>query len=198
MSDSIFTQYHDKREKDIIYKPRSGDEMMEATLHKVPLHTYSDLCKQAENIGASRLLSALFRSAEQHIVLLQDPSNMQSGHWFSISRDLPRKSMYFFSTYGGRPDREKIAWISKKDLDKSGQLLNIFNDSLKELQKHGWEIHYNDYPYQKPKDDTAVCGIYTVAFLRSGKNPDEFEKDTLSLVNRGINPAIFYFDKYFN
>lgn len=197
MSDSILLKYNNPEEKKIVFSPRDGGEMERAMKGCAPIHLYSDLCSVAKKFGATRMLAALFRTSEKHIILLQDPNNMSSGHWFSISRNLPKKEIYFFSTYGGKPDREKIAWIDENDLRKSGQDINIFNDTFQILQKHGWEIHYNDYPYQKPNDKTAVCGIYTVAFLRSGLNPDEFEKQTLKIAKSGINPAVYYFKKFF-
>ncbi len=122
---------------------------------------------------------------------------MLSGHWMSISAFPNRKQIYFFSTYGGRPDVEKITWMNEDDLRESGQFMNIFNDGMKILQKHGWEIHYNDYPYQRKNDKTAFCGIMTAAFLNSNKNPDDFERDTLEIARSGINPVIYYFQKYF-
>ena len=198
MTDSILTKVKNKREHDIVYKPRSGEEMTAATLHKAPVYEYSELCELAKNSDPARLLSHMFRRSNSNIILLQDPQNMNSGHWISVSRNPKRKQIYFFSTYGGKPDVEKIKWISEDDLRESGQFQNIFNDGLRECQKHGWEIHYNDFPFQKEGDHTAVCGIYTAAFLRSGKTPDEFVDETQNLMKRGINPAIFYFDKYFS
>ena len=194
---NILTKYKDKREHDIIYKPRDGDEMEHAVGNSAPIYKYSDLVELGEKHGANRLLAMMFKRSDNNIILLQDPSNMDSGHWISVSRNPRKKEIYFFSTYGGKPDTEKIRWMSEDDLRESGQLMNIFNDGLRSAQEHGWEIHYNDYPYQKEGDKTAVCGIYTAAFLRSGLNPDEFEKETLNLCKKGINPAIFYFDKYF-
>lgn len=197
MTDKLLLDFHNQREKDIIYKPRGGDEMMKATLNKIPVSKYSQLCKIAQKIGPVRLLNQMFHQSLNHIVLLQDPSNMNSGHWISISCNPSKKEIYFFSTYGGKPDVEKIKWMNEDDLRESGQFLNIFNDGMHEFQKRGWEIHYNDFPYQKPNDETATCGIYTAAFLRSGLNPDEFEGQTKLLMKQGINPAIFYYDKYF-
>lgn len=197
MIDSVFTQVKNKREHDIIYSPRDGSEMETATLHHTPIYKYSDLCKLAQKYGPTRMLSHLFKRSNDNIILLQDPDHMNSGHWLSVSRNPRKKQIYFFSTYGGKPDIEKISWIPEDDLHESGQYLNIFNDGLRDCQKHGWEIHYNDYPYQKEGDHTAVCGIYTVAFLRSRKTPDEFKKDTLQLAKRGINPGIYYYDQFF-
>lgn len=186
------------REKRIIYEPRTGDEMEAATNFKVPVYKYSELCSLAQKAGSARMLAHLFKRSNDNIILLQDPSDMNSGHWISVSRNVPKKEIYFFSTYGGKPDMEKIKWMNEDDLRESGQFVNIFSDGLRDLQKHGWEIHYNDYPYQKSGDHTATCGIFTAAFLRSGKNPDEFKAETIRLEKNGINPAIFYYDKFFN
>ena len=197
MNESILTKFNNQREHDIIYKPRDGEEMEAATEHKAPIYKYSDLVELSEKHGPSYMLSKLFKRSNNNIVLLQDPENMDSGHWISVSRNPKKKEIYFFSTYGGKPDIEKIKWIPEDDLRESGQFMNIFNDGLRDAQNHGWEIHFNDYPYQKDGDKTAVCGIYTAAFLRSGKNPDEFKEETLNITKNGINPAVFYFDKYF-
>lgn len=198
MIDSVFTHTKNKREHDIVFKPRDGGEMEDATLHRVPVYKYSDLCELAEKHGPTAMLSQLFKRSNKNIILLQDPQKMNSGHWISVSRNPLKKEIYFFSTYGGKPDVEKIQWISEDELRESGQFINIFNDGLRECQKRGWEIHYNDYPYQKEGDHTATCGIYTAAFLRSGENPDKFKDETLKLAKEGINPAVYYFDKYFN
>lgn len=171
--------------------------MEQATQHKVPIHLYSDLCKYGMKHGPDRLLAHMFRSNPDHIILLQNPSNMQSGHWISVSCNPQKKEIYFFSTYGGKPDEEKVDWMSEDDLRESGQYLNIFNEGLRNLQRHGWEIHYNDKEYQIPGDKTATCGIYTVAFLRSGKNPDEFEEETMRIKRSGHDPAVEYYRRYF-
>lgn len=191
------TSYHNEEEKNIIYKPRSGDEMKYAMKNQAPIILYSDLCALAKKFGPSRTLANLFKQYQNAIILLQDPYNMSSGHWTSISYHPDRKEIYFFSSYGGKPDVEKLKWINKADLAASGQNINILNDALRAFQQHGWEIHYNDFHYQKSNDHTAYCGIYTVAFLRSGANPDVFERDTKNLASRGINPTVYYFYKYF-
>ena len=88
--------------------------------------------------------------------------------------------------------------MNEDDLRSSGQFMNIFSDSMRELQKHGWEIHYNDYEYQKPGDNTATCGIYTAAFLRSGGDPDEFHDEVESIKRTGQDPAVYFYDLYFH
>lgn len=188
------------REKDIVYKPRGGDEMDRALQHKARIYKYSDLCEIAKKMGgnSAKMLSKMFQESNWNIILLQNPNDMSSGHWVAVARKPQAKEMYFFSTYGGKPDAEKIEWLQPESLKRSKQDLNIFNDGLRTMQKHGWEIHYNDHPYQVTGDKTATCGIYAAAFLRSGKNPDEFFEDTKRVKEyTGKDPAIFYFGKYF-
>lgn len=178
---------------EIIYEPRSGEEMEKATLN-APIYLYSELCRQTRKHGIRRVIANMFHPRgypfRRHcLILLQDPSDMKSGHWMSLSINPDKHEMYYFSTYGGKPDVEKNKWITEDDQLDSGQELDIFNDGLKEYQKRGWTIHYNDHPYQFPGDKTATCGIYTAAFIRSGMNPDEFYDFN---IRNGITPYDYY------
>lgn len=194
---NFLTKYKNKNEHDILFNPRSDDEMKKATQYKVPIYTYSELCEKAEKTNPVKMLNDMFKKSNNNIILLQDPENMNSGHWLAICKNPVKKEIYFFSTYGGKPDIEKLNWISKNDLKKSKQNINIFNDGLHIFQNNGWEIYYNDFPYQIENDQTAVCGIYTAAFIRSKLNPDEFENENKKLIQNNINPAIYYYKKYF-
>ena len=159
--------------EDIIYKPRSGEEMTRATLH-APIYTYSELCQQVKKLGVRKVLSHMFKVSPSSVILLQNPEDMSSGHWMSLTINPARHDIYFFSTYGGKPDVEKDEWLSKGEQQQSGQERDFLREGLQQMQKYGWTIHYNDHPYQKPGDKTATCGIYTAAFIRSGMNPEEF------------------------
>lgn len=186
------------KKRDIIKEGRTDLEMADATLHKAPVIMYSDLCRIANKKGAVRTISQMFKQSNQNIILLQDPNDEMTGHWIGVVRNLPKREIYFFSTYGGKPDEEKVEWLPKELLRRSDQLMNIFNDAFKVYSKHGWKVFYNDFPYQVEGDDTATCGIFTAAFLRSKKNPDEFAKDTKKIIDGGKDPAIVYYKKYFH
>lgn len=155
----------------IIYKPRSGVEVMKASPKGTEMFLYSDLCSRPGS--AYDILCSLPRNS---IILLQNPDKMNSGHWVSLSFHPETKEVYFFSSYGGMPDREKNKWLSMEGRRRSGQVRNLLNDGLKQFAKRGWQIHYNDYPYQIEGDSTATCGIWATAFMNSGLNPDEFEE----------------------
>ena len=131
----------------------------------------------------------------QNVIEIFRCTNARDYHDLYLCCDVMQLADIF---YGGKPDNEKIAWMNEDDLRSSGQYLNIFRNGLRDLQKHGWTIHYNDYPYQIEGDHTAVCGIYTAAFLRNGKNPDVFREETERLWKKGINPAVYYYEKYFS
>ena len=108
MIDENLLKVTSKRDHDIVYEPRSGEEMADATMNKVPIYKYSELCQMCKGRDPVFMLSKMFGRSNDNIILLQDPKDMNSGHWISVSRNLPRKEIYFFSTYGGKPDVEKI------------------------------------------------------------------------------------------
>lgn len=164
---------------EVIFKPRTGEEMQNAIIlnngGKIPILLYSDLCRGFKEYGALKTIKELYRLyGEKMLILLQNPEKMNSGHWMSLTI-LPReRKIYFFSSYGGKPDEEKNKWLSYLEREKSGQVENVLNDGLKELHMLGWDIHFNDYPYQLDGDNTATCGLWTAAFLNMNMDPDEF------------------------
>lgn len=157
-------------ERDILYSPRKGREVLDAAPPGTGLYLYSELASDPRSPFS--VLSSMKRN---NIILLQDPDKMNSGHWLALSFRPELREAYFFSSYGGRPDQEKMRWVPRSELVRSGQQRNVLNDGLKELAQRGWTIYYNDYPYQREGDKTATCGIWSAAFLNSGMNPDDFE-----------------------
>lgn len=165
-----------------LYIPRTGEEVVSAAPRGTKLFLYSDLCKYS--------IDDLFKIlGKNNMILYQDPSNMSSGHWVSLSFNPKLREAYFFSSYGGKPDEEKNKWLSYSELLRSGQTRNVINDLLKVLFQNGWKIYYNDYQYQISGDRTASCGIWSAAFLNSRTNPDIFEYTHES--------PQYYFEKYF-
>ena len=167
----------------IFYKPRTGTEMLRAAPPGTALHLYSDLASDPRPPYV--VIKSLPRN---NIILLQDPDKMTSGHWIALALHPESHEAFFFSSYGGKPDEEKLRWLSATDLRKSRQARNVINDGLKGLALHGWTVHYNDYPFQIEGDKTATCGLWSAAFLNSGANPDEF-----ALFHQ--SPA-YYYSKY--
>lgn len=167
-----------------IYTPRTGKEMLGACPPDTRLIKYSTLsssCSTPEQV--------LERLGDNNLILIQNPHNMNSGHWVSLSFNRDKNEAYYFSSYGMMPDVEKLKWIPRTALVSSGQEYNILNETLKYLNALGWKIYYNDYPYQIAGDRTATCGIWTSAFLNSKLNPDEFAKSHKNVYE--------YFHQYF-
>lgn len=135
---------------------------------------YSNLCRLVREHGIQRVLRMMLQKSHKWIILLQDPFNKRSGHWMGLNILPSRREIYFFSSYGGKPDAEKLQWIPNILLVLSDQDVNALNDGLYEMKLWGWKVHYNDHPYQFPGDRTATCGIWTSAFLNSDLNPDQF------------------------
>lgn len=159
----------------ILYCPRSGDEIQRAAYGSPPIYLYSTLCEEMKKTGNPvEVLENMFSKSLKNFILIQNPKRMNNGHWCSLSMNPYTREIYFFSSYGGRPDEEKNQWISRQGRILSGQDANLLNDGLKQMMKRGWTIHFNQYPYQVKGDKTATCGIWTVAFLNSNMNPDDF------------------------
>ena len=158
---------------DVIYKPRTGTELSRAC-PGTPIFLYGDLCDYVKENGIGRTLAELFSISPRCFILLQNPDNPKSGHWLALSIHPATREIFFFSSYGGKPDVEKNRWISRADRIRSHQDEDVLNDGLKDMAIRGWTVHYNDHPYQFEGDKTATCGIWSAAFLNSGMNPDEF------------------------
>lgn len=163
-------------DRNYIYLPRTGAEVLNAAPLGTKIYLYSDLCRKRGS--PKNILLSLGRHS---IILIQNPKQMNSGHWTSLSIFPETKEAFFFSSYGGKPDVEKNMWIPSRELQYSGQKRNVINDGLKQLAYEGWTIHYNDYPFQVEGDKTATCGIWATAFMQSGLNPDDFARCHLDL-----------------
>lgn len=150
-------------------KPTSGKQIKKAAPRGTKISLYSDLSSDPR--PAYQVLADLPRN---NIILIQNPQRMNTGHWVSLSFHPESREIFFFSSYGGKPDEEKNIWIPAGAQERSRQRRNVLNDGLKYFAQRGWTIHYNDVPYQVVGDDSATCGIWASAFLRSGRNPDYF------------------------
>ncbi len=182
----------DKRQflHDILYKPKTGDQVRAATYSHPPIYLYSELVEKMKKRGARNVLIDMAQRNSDSLILVQDPKNLRSGHWTCLSFHPEKREVYFFSSYGGKPDVEKNQWLPQSGLMRSGQDLNVFNDGLKDLMRRdNWTIHYSQYPYQVVGDGTATCGIWCAAFMNSGLNPDEFNH---YVRYGGYDPISFY------
>lgn len=165
-------------------KPTTGTQVLNAAPPGTKIWLYSDLASDPR--PAPVILSSMARN---NLILMQNPNKMNTGHWISLSFHPETRDIYFFSSYGGKPDEEKNRWISQELLVRSRQRRNVLNDGLKYFAQIGWTVHYNDVPYQRVGDQSATCGIWASAFLRSGRNPDYFGAHHSSVKD--------YYDKYF-
>ena len=181
-------------ETKILYEPRTGDEIQAACHGSPPIYLYGDICKIMEQRGdPAGVIMSILKKSPKNFILIQNPRHPNSGHWTSLSMNPYLKEIYFFSSYGGKPDEEKNQWISPYGRILSGQEANLLNDGLKELTKRGWTVHYSQYPFQRKGDHTATCGIWATAFMNSNMNPDDFFNHC---VKYDMN-AIDFYRKYF-
>lgn len=150
-------------------RPTSDSEVYNAS-HGTPIYLYSDISR----MNPSNLPNLLGGPHDSAIILVQDPRDPNVGHWTAVVYNPRKDEYYFFSSYGGRPDEEKVSFMSERERALSGQSQNFISDGLKRLFLKGKKVHYNEFPYQQVNDGTSTCGIWAVAFILSGMNPTQF------------------------
>ena len=93
---------------DIIYKPRTGDEIQRACrgVDEAPIYLYGDICNamRKEGVKPVDVILDILRKSPKNFILIQNPRRPNSGHWTSLSWNPYLKEIYFFSSYGGKPD----------------------------------------------------------------------------------------------
>jgi hypothetical protein len=112
-------------------------------------------------IGDATDIDELF-DEEGRLILLYTPHDPKSGHWVCLMRH--PDSIYYFDSYGDRPDEEE---------DLNGQSPTL----TRLLQASGLPVFYNTHQYQKLRDDIATCGRWCAIRLHyKDKTEDQFNR----------------------
>lgn len=96
------------------------------------------------------------------MVINLDTHDKSGSHWVGLYSDLKKKQIYFFDSYGHKPEKliknfmERIAnWMVKK--------YNLNNSSEGELfNTKGIDIKYNNIRHQYKNSE---CGVYSMNFI---------------------------------
>lgn len=102
-------------------------------------------------------------------VIVYYPTTSESyGHYVALLRD--GNDVYFYDSYGHRPDDKEIKW--NKALYEEEE-----NTLLRHLLNAGLDVDYSDHRHQKLSNDSATCGRHSlmrVAF--DDLSNDEYDK----------------------
>ena len=139
--------------------PVSSSELKRRMGRPIAIARYNEL--------ANSDISSLLNNEFELIIFLQGRNRI--GHWTAIKVFPSKHEIDFFSSYGFVPDYEKNKFVPECNIP-----YNVLARWLHTAYKAGWNICYNEVPYQKIGDGTTSCGAWVVFFLKSGLTVDEF------------------------
>lgn len=146
--------------KNLMYKPMSGEEMLkynpDSRLYKYP------------NIYKYKTIDDLFGRLDK-IILLYLMDSLYSGHWVCLFRNKKLNSITFFDSYGLKPDEEE-KYAKKTIRDNTGENYKYL---FYLLAKSNYKIYINPYKLQGP--GTYTCGRFvSLRLLEKHLNNKEF------------------------
>ena len=161
----------------------SAQDLGRILLKPTPILLYSDITRNPEGFISDLLM-------HQRAIVLVRTSERQ-GHWVALTLNLPQRKAYFFSSFGTRPDEDKMRYVKPQVSKQLGQSMNLMSRILRDYFKtdHNLEIHYNQYRYQDPEDYTdESCGLWCVLFINMGLDEDKFNDFVKQLCRkRGVS-----------
>jgi len=109
-----------------------------------------------DNIIKARSLNTIFGKKDAVIIFYPNFKGARgtSGHYVTLIRNKANRTIYFFDSYGGKPDVDQKKYAMNRD-----ELYDEEHNSLiKLLLKKGWNVDYNHVPLQASSPDVATCG----------------------------------------
>lgn len=133
----------------------------------------------------------------------------QSGsHWVALFSDLDKNQIYFFDSYGLRPEKrirklvERISkWCYSKDFCKSEcSELNLSDSYMKKDYKNKIESKLNvEYNHNRHQYKNSECGVYSLNFILRLLNGESFKNITENgLLDDDVNKCRDIYFKFKN
>lgn len=136
-----------KNNPEIVKEDALGDDIIKKYLPNAKILKYNQL-------GYINNIEEILPNEQSYCIILYE-NKPNNGHWVSIMRI--NKNIEYFDSYGNRPDIP-LSWISERENNFLGQkpfLTRLFD-------KTGLDVYYNDFKYQKEKNDINTCGRHVV------------------------------------
>lgn len=113
--------------------------------------------------------------------------NTNTGHWCCMMKK--GKRIDYYDPYGGKPD-EDMKWLSNNKKEELGEEDKLLTKLLKES---GYQVWYNNVPYQSESADVATCGRWSAMRLYYKKLND---KQFYDLIQKGCKDNDMSPDEY--
>jgi hypothetical protein len=91
-----------------------------------------------------------------------DRHDQSGSHWVGLFADLKKGEIYFFDSYGIRPDKRIIALMKR-----------MATFCIKELGNKNIKVDYNKIRHQYGNSE---CGVYSITFVERMVKGESFEK----------------------
>lgn len=87
--------------------------------------------------------------------------NSTYGHYCALTKDMKNKTIYFFDSYGEKPDQQKPL-MNRNELYQGEGEENTLVKYLLKQKLYGWNIDYNNKPIQSYANNSATCGRWSL------------------------------------
>lgn len=131
--------------EDLVSKPLSGEEMIEACQGETNVITHQELANVED-------IYDLFGDNDNFIMLYETEPNY--GHWVCVINHPEENTIEFFDPYGKKIDSQ-LSYISDPSIDDYPHLSEL-------LLASGAKIIHNDQPLQKHSKDISSCGRHCI------------------------------------
>lgn len=96
------------------------------------------------------------------VIFNLDPHDKPGSHWVAAYVDIPKKSAYYYDSYGYKPEKEIAAFLER-------------------VQEQGCDhVYYNDIRHQRSESECGTYCMYVILNLLGGRPFQEICKDVVS------------------
>ena len=96
------------------------------------------------------------------VIFNLDPHDKPGSHWVAAYVNIPKKSAYYYDSYGFKPEKEIAAFLER-------------------VQEQGCEhVYYNDIRHQRSESECGTYCMYVILNLLGGREFQEICKDVVN------------------
>jgi len=138
-----------------------------AFLGAVPLDFDTTIPEWGKCVSEEMCKLNLTRSLQQGktdlgVVFNLDPHDKPGSHWVAAYINIPKKSAYYYDSYGYKPEKEIAAFLTR-------------------IQDQGCaHVYYNDIRHQRSESECGTYCMYVLLNLLGGREFQEICKDIVS------------------
>jgi hypothetical protein len=142
-------------------------------LETVPID-FAELSNNVSRVNFNTLKNN--KKSKIGVVFNLDKHYQGGSHWVALYTDLNKKQIYFFDSYGIKPNKEIKEFMAKIANYLTNSKTYTASNILKEQNKYSGgstiDIRYNTMEHQKGGSE---CGVYSISFILRLLNGEPFD-----------------------